>query len=607
MALDKADIESVLFALSRISANSPNKPTFQNFSMDSSAQSTLSAENLRDSTQDLRNETTDQTRRTGIQPRYWASHVMLDESSDPYDTETNMKLMDKFYHANFKPFIKDEDNVVVIARHLYQMVKQHDLDRVANGLSWLMNGWRLESVAKLMKLVSRDWTPEALGGLCNLLFLGWDVDLVGHSVFEASTSHVKFTCDLRRSLHLLNQPPDNISRHAKNAFLKLIAILVAGEPAETAATFINTLTLASNWTIERTTELISFLDTILEWEEEYFREFTRSYIASQAKRESTDDTTNRSIFKTGLKTGKISFEYLAALYKTNLAMANYRLAVADYKMALANRNFDLVKRIQDSSSRTVSPVPVPSSLGMPASLGSGPSRRPHHEEQPSNSIGEVSEEPLLGTFRLEVPDEDPIEFSITPSQVQPPPNSDTTVQDLIPPHLTSNTSLAGQSVWSSESISNSLSQITLSQLQLQQQHQLQSQSTHTATLDDVSTSVPDGSHHPDAAPSPRQVSDTSTSEIRRDREHHLNSLGVLMQFYEWSRDQPPVPQDVASRDRSPLLVPRQLPHDVAVASNSPGTDVAKTHPQDPPSVTSDSTQSQSQSNHACSTAQTNQQ
>lgn len=65
---------------------------------------------------------------------------------------------------------------------------------------------------------------------------------------------------------------------------------------------------------------MSFLDQVLDWNSEYFRVFTQSYISIVAASES--------------KLGKISFEYLQSLYKASLAMTQYRMAVADYRRVM---------------------------------------------------------------------------------------------------------------------------------------------------------------------------------------------------------------------------------------------------------------------------------
>ena len=257
-----------------------------------------------------------------------------------------MRMMDKLYNATFYEFIRSEDNIMTIARHLLATLKDYDLRTIATGLRWTMNGWKLESVAKLMKLVTRDWLPDVCGILVNLVTIGWTTEEYAGEGSLNKTTVIMFQESLQISLlHMKDTEAQSkrsalTARSAHNACLKLVAIMIAGETPEIAATFIKALTSTDNWTENKVTELVSFLDAVLEWDERYFRDFTRCYIELSSEDKSPVEevepaTTSEE--KIRPKSGKLSFNYLATLYKTNLALANYKLALADFKLALASR------------------------------------------------------------------------------------------------------------------------------------------------------------------------------------------------------------------------------------------------------------------------------
>ena len=67
--------------------------------------------------------------------------------------------MDDLYDATFYTWLRSEDNVLVTASYLQRLAGEYDLERIEHALCWLVNGWRLESIAVLVKQVTFDWTP----------------------------------------------------------------------------------------------------------------------------------------------------------------------------------------------------------------------------------------------------------------------------------------------------------------------------------------------------------------------------------------------------------------------------------------------------------------
>ncbi|KAI7824702.1 hypothetical protein BC939DRAFT_139560 [Gamsiella multidivaricata] len=65
--------------------------------------------------------------------------------------------MDDLYDATFYTWLRSEDNVLVTASYLQRLAGEYDLDRIEHALCWLVNGWRLESIAILVKQVTFDW------------------------------------------------------------------------------------------------------------------------------------------------------------------------------------------------------------------------------------------------------------------------------------------------------------------------------------------------------------------------------------------------------------------------------------------------------------------
>jgi hypothetical protein len=270
-------------------------------------------------------------------------NILLDlpDTSDIYALDTNMKAMDRLYNATFCEYIRSEEHVMSLSRQLGPIIKDYNLKLVASSLRWMMRGWRLESIAKLLKLLTRDWLPDVSGMLVNLITLGWQVLEQPMAVASTRTSRVHFNDTLIQVLTKVAQNGSHafvLSKASFNGLLKLVAIMVAGESPDTAAMFVQCLTQTENWTTVAVTELVSFLDAVLEWDEDYFRAFTQSYVELVTEDANRQRQAREDASLMVSRTGKLSFDHLAAMYKTNLALANYRLALADFKIAMAARS-----------------------------------------------------------------------------------------------------------------------------------------------------------------------------------------------------------------------------------------------------------------------------
>ncbi|KAG0019150.1 hypothetical protein BGZ81_009902 [Podila clonocystis] len=73
------------------------------------------------------------------------------------DIQANVRKMDDLYDATFYTWLRSEDNVLVTASYLQRLTSEYSLDRIEHALCWLVNGWRLESIAILIKQVTFDW------------------------------------------------------------------------------------------------------------------------------------------------------------------------------------------------------------------------------------------------------------------------------------------------------------------------------------------------------------------------------------------------------------------------------------------------------------------
>jgi hypothetical protein len=147
--------------------------------------------------------------------------------------------MDILYSASFYDYVKDEENIDVISRHLNSMAKDFKLPQVAAGLKWVSAEWKVESIAKLLRNIFADWLPDLAGSVFALISHGWPVS---------------------SKLNLC------------------AAFMLIDEPPAVSAIFVRTLT--TSWGKTAATKLVSYLDSVLEWDDGFFHEFILEYVES---------------------------------------------------------------------------------------------------------------------------------------------------------------------------------------------------------------------------------------------------------------------------------------------------------------------------------------
>lgn len=235
-----------------------------------------------------------EARRSGALPGTESEKQNWEKQFRLVGPDWSLRRMDEIWNASFYEFVKDEENVECIARHLLSITKDYKVPEVANGLSWLVKGWSIENIAKLLRFIFQEWQPDRAAYVVGVVSTGWPL-----------------TPDL--SL--------------------LLAFMLNGESPAISAIFLRRLTMT--WNHTTVTKLISYLDTVLEWDDEFFREFTHHFI-----------TTIRSDQESGvLPDGEdpdALLEDLAELYKANLAVTNWRLMMANFRLAVAEYNLNMV-------------------------------------------------------------------------------------------------------------------------------------------------------------------------------------------------------------------------------------------------------------------------
>ncbi|ORY45461.1 hypothetical protein BCR33DRAFT_849752 [Rhizoclosmatium globosum] len=208
------------------------------------------------------------------------SHITCDWS---------MRTMDALFNASFVDFIKNEKNCDFNGRHIAHLVKDYKLDQVVQGLSWLVDGWSVEATARCLKAVFEDWLPELAGFAVARVGKGWSV------------------------------------RGGKMGLV--VAFMMMGEGPGVAALFVRSLCVG--WSGEMVSELVSCLDTVLEWEDEYFTKFTELLLGE---------------LKEAVRVGEIHdmepavvISTLSTMYKATAAMTNHRILMADLRLAVAKK------------------------------------------------------------------------------------------------------------------------------------------------------------------------------------------------------------------------------------------------------------------------------
>ncbi|KAJ1559020.1 hypothetical protein HK405_012327, partial [Cladochytrium tenue] len=194
------------------------------------------------------------------------------------DCEWSLRMMDRLYNAAFVDFVRTEKNCEFIGRNLAGIVKDYKLEQVVHGIKWLVQDWSIESTARLLKNVFDDWLPELAAFVVARVGAEWSV---------------------RPKMGLV------------------VSYMVIEEPPKIIAIFIRSLTVG--WEIDKITELICCLDTVLRWSDEEVVE------ASQKK--------------------EVAFEpsemvtALGNMYKTSVAIANYKILLTDYRLTVAKCSY----------------------------------------------------------------------------------------------------------------------------------------------------------------------------------------------------------------------------------------------------------------------------
>ncbi|KAJ3108531.1 hypothetical protein HDU97_000813 [Phlyctochytrium planicorne] len=206
------------------------------------------------------------------------------------DTEWSMRTMDHLFNATFADFVRNDKNCECTGRHLARVVKEFKLDQVVMGVRWLIDGWPVESTAKLLKAVFDDWLPE----------------LAALAIAQIGSSW-----PLRPKMGLI------------------VAYLMMAEKVNVVALFIKSLTIG--WSPTSVTELISCLDTVLEWDDKFFNEFTETFINELIEGKDHGETNTQD--------PEIMVRALAAMYKTSIASTNYRILLADFRLSIAKSSY----------------------------------------------------------------------------------------------------------------------------------------------------------------------------------------------------------------------------------------------------------------------------
>lgn len=93
-------------------------------------------------------------------------HAPSSPVTDPYgfwvDVEKNLRLMDQHNEANFTDWIRNEHNLTLSLPHIKRVMFDYGVERITNGLKWLILEWRLASIATTIKFLLIDdiWIPK---------------------------------------------------------------------------------------------------------------------------------------------------------------------------------------------------------------------------------------------------------------------------------------------------------------------------------------------------------------------------------------------------------------------------------------------------------------
>ncbi|KAJ3262094.1 hypothetical protein HK103_003937 [Boothiomyces macroporosus] len=203
------------------------------------------------------------------------------------DIDWSMQAMDVLYNAAFYDYIRDERNVDLSAIRLSRIIKDYKPRQVANALLWMIQGWSVETTAKLLRIIFSDWLPDLAGCVFSLISRNWP-----------KTPQ----CSL------------------------CVAYLLMSEPANTSALFLRSL--MQNWSRKESIDLVTYLDAILKWNTEYLQEVMAVY--ANPILPALPELPQPNEVKEKVEKFKSSIEETSH----KLMLANARLAVAEYQLAL---------------------------------------------------------------------------------------------------------------------------------------------------------------------------------------------------------------------------------------------------------------------------------
>ncbi|KAL6607202.1 hypothetical protein LY90DRAFT_666896 [Neocallimastix californiae] len=235
------------------------------------------------------------------------------EKFNYFDADFTMRAMDKIYSAKFYEYVKDEKNKKCIARHLTPLIKEYKICNLINGLLWLTYGWSIQSISKFFKYIFRDWSPDLTALILKHLIQEWpnfkntkNVDdnlndslttnTNSNSSAENNTSNNTLN-EINAEQNNLNNSNDGVQNKIdeklkvkktdnhnnlsdfwnKSNIYILLASIIVEESVLCSSLFIKCFTI--DWTRSSVTELIKYLDIVLEWNEDFFKEFTKEFIS----------------------------------------------------------------------------------------------------------------------------------------------------------------------------------------------------------------------------------------------------------------------------------------------------------------------------------------
>ncbi|KAI8898688.1 hypothetical protein BC833DRAFT_588860, partial [Globomyces pollinis-pini] len=219
----------------------------------------------------------------------------LDEYSH-IDIDWSMQAMDALHSAAFYDYIRDESNVELSAIRLCRIIKDYKPRQVANALLWMIQGWSIEGTSRLLKTIFADWLPDLAGCVFSLISRTWP-----------------------------KQPQCSLC----------CAFLLMAEPSNSTALFLRSLT--QSWSRRESIELITYLDSVLKWDNFYLQEvitlysnisnntFTKKNVESEVMLHKEEK--NKEEQESNIK---------LSMANENLMLANAKLAVAEYQLAIFN-------------------------------------------------------------------------------------------------------------------------------------------------------------------------------------------------------------------------------------------------------------------------------